>query len=160
MRGGENVMANSVPLTICGNLTQELEGERNGLRYTATGTAVLRFTVAVNQRRLNKDKNEWEDGETSFYPCSVFGDLAVHVAESLGKGTRVIVSGSWSQQHWEENGEKKSRWQLLVDELGPSLRYATAVVQKMARSRYDAAPPDDEWSTASTTRPEPAGAAY
>lgn len=147
-------MANAVPLTVCGNLTADPE-----LKFGPNGTAVARFTVVFNSRQLDRDTQEWKDGEPSFYQCTAFGDLAQHIAESLSKGDRVIASGTWRQRHWEEDGQKKSTWQLLVDELGPALRYATATVKKATRSRHDA-PPDDEWASASRTRPAPAGAAF
>ena len=144
--------SNTVPITVAGNLTQNPGDKGSELRYSAKGTAVLRFTVAFNPRRF--DGGEWKDGEPSFYSCTAFGALAENIAESLHKGDRVLVTGTWGQQHWvDEKGEKRSNWQMLVDELAPSLKYATATVKKMARSRNDV-PPDDEWATASPTRPD------
>ncbi len=145
-------MRNAVPITIVGNLTGDPE-----LRFAATGTAVAKFTVAFNPRTLNKETGKWEDGEASFYSCTAFGSLAENVAESLTRGTRVVVSGEMRQRHWEADGEKKSMWQLLVDDVGPSLAYATARVQKTTRSSRDDLPPDDPWATG-TREPAPAGA--
>lgn len=145
-------MVNGVPLTVVGNLTDVPE-----LRFAPNGTAVAKFTVVFNPRQLDKASGEWKDGEPSFYPCTAFGQVAENAAESLKKGDRVLVAGTWQQQHWEKDGEKKHGWQLLVDELGPSLRYATAELRKMSRGRHDA-PPDDDWASASRTRPAPAGA--
>lgn len=140
-------MSNSVTITVAGNLTDEPE-----LRFAPSGTPVCKFTVAFNSRRLDGD--EWKDGEPSFYNCTAFNQLAENIAETLHKGYRVMVVGTWSQRHWvdEKTQEKRSTWQLLVDEVGPSLKFATAAVRKATRSR-DGAPPDDTWATASTTRP-------
>ena len=141
-------MANTVPLAVSGNLTGDPE-----LRFAPNGTAVAQFTIAFNPRKYDNNAKEWTDGEPSFYSCTAFGDLAEHAAESLHKGDRVVAAGTWTQRHWEKDGEKKSAWQLLVDEVGPSLKYATATVRKASRSRHEA-PPDDEWASASRTRPE------
>jgi single-strand DNA-binding protein len=142
---------NTVPITIVGNVTRDPE-----LKFTAAGKAIVGFGVAVNPRRYDKDKQEWVEGEPSFYRCSAFGPLAENIANCIGKGTRVIVTGDLFERRWEENGEKKSGWQVNADAVGPDLSWAQAKVQKMARS-HDV-PPDDPWATASSTRPEPATA--
>jgi single-strand DNA-binding protein len=143
---------NDVPITIIGNLTGEPE-----LRFTPGGDAVCKFGVAHNVRKLNKDTGLWEDKGASFYQCTAWRYLAENVAESLHKGDRVLVTGSWAQRQWEDDkGEKRYSWDLTVDAVGPDLTYAQATVRKMARTRTGDVPPDDPWATAARTRPEPA----
>ena len=119
-----------IPVTIVGNLTNDPE-----LRFTPSGAAVASFTVASSTRVLDKQTNEWKDGDTTFLRCNVWRQYAENVAESLQRGARVIVSGRLRQRSYEtREGEKRTVIELEVDEIGPSLRYATAKVQKMSRS--------------------------
>ncbi len=123
-------MAGDTTLTIIGNLTNDPE-----LRFTPSGAAVANFTVASTPRTLNKQTNEWEDGEAMFLRCSVWRQAAENVAESLQKGARVIVQGRMRARTWEtREGEKRTSFEIDVDEIGPSLRWATAKVAKAGRS--------------------------
>lgn len=143
-------MANAVVITVVGNLTGDPE-----LRFTANGTACAVLNVAFNPRWYDKTTAAWKDGDPSFHRVTVWRELAENVAESLHKGDRVVVSGTLSQRHWEQDGEKKSAWGVTADAVGPDLSYAQAAVRKMQRTRAGEAPPDDEWSSA--TRERPAG---
>ncbi|MEU4566139.1 single-stranded DNA-binding protein [Micromonospora sp. NPDC023956] len=126
----EKVMAGDTTITVIGNLTDDPE-----LRFTPSGAAVAKFRVASTPRFLDKASGEWKDGEPLFLPCTVWRQVAEHVAESLQRGSRVIVSGRLKQRSYEtREGEKRTVIELEVDEIGPSLRYATAKVQKMSRS--------------------------
>ena len=142
-------------LTIVGNLTDAPE-----LRFTAQGKAVANFTVAVSKRI--KDGNDWKDGPSSFYRCSLWDAQAENMAESLTRGQRVIVVGEIAQRSYETNtGEKRSVFEVAATEVGPSLKWATAKVEKTAKSgpRRDSAPqtpdpaPDDPWGTATDEAP-------
>jgi single-strand DNA-binding protein len=122
--------AGDVTITVIGNLTDDPE-----LRFTPSGAAVAKFRVASTPRFLDKQTNEWKDGEPLFLSCNVWRQAAENVAESLQRGARVIVSGRLRQRSYEtREGEKRTVYELEVDEIGPSLRYATAKVQKMQRS--------------------------
>jgi single-strand DNA-binding protein len=122
--------AGDVTITVVGNLTDDPE-----LRFTPSGAAVAKFRIASTPRFLDKQTNEWKDGEPLFLSCNVWRQAAEHVAESLQRGARVIVTGRLRQRSYEtREGEKRTVMELEVDEIGPSLRYATAKVQKMARS--------------------------
>jgi single-strand DNA-binding protein len=122
-------MAGDTTLTIIGNLTNDPE-----LRFTPSGAAVANFTVASTPRMFDRQSNEWKDGETLFMRCSVWRDAAENVAESLQRGSRVIVTGRLKSRSYEtKEGEKRTVVELEVDELGPSLRYATAKVNKTSR---------------------------
>ncbi len=122
-------MAGETTITIIGNLTQEPE-----LRFTPSGAAVANFTVASTPRQFDRQSNEWKDGETLFMRCSVWRDAAENVAESLSKGSRVIVTGRLKSRSYEtKEGEKRTVVELDVDEVGPSLRYASAKVTKTQR---------------------------
>jgi single-strand DNA-binding protein len=124
------VMAGDTTITVIGNLTDDPE-----LRFTPSGAAVAKFRVASTPRFMDKASGEWKDGEPLFLACTVWRQAAEHVAESLQRGTRVIVSGRLRQRSYEtREGEKRTVIELEVDEIGPSLRYATAKVQKMSRS--------------------------
>ncbi|MFC8618283.1 single-stranded DNA-binding protein [Micromonospora purpureochromogenes] len=126
----EMVMAGDTTITVIGNLTDDPE-----LRFTPSGAAVAKFRVASTPRFMDKASGEWKDGEPLFLACTVWRQAAEHVAESLQRGARVIVSGRLRQRSYEtREGEKRTVIELEVDEIGPSLRYATAKVQKMARS--------------------------
>lgn len=122
-------MAGDTVITIIGNITGDPE-----LRFTPSGAAVANFTVASTPRAFDRQSNEWKDGETLFMRCSVWRDAAENVAESLQRGTRVIVSGRLKSRSYEtKEGEKRTVIEMEVDEVGPSLRYATAKVNKTQR---------------------------
>lgn len=121
-------MSSDNTITLVGNITDDPE-----LRFTPSGAAVANFTVAVN-RRINKD-GQWEDKLDGFFRCNCWRDMAENVAESLQKGSRVMVVGRLQQRQWEDkDGNKRSSFEIQVDEVGPSLRWATATVQKSSRS--------------------------
>jgi single-strand DNA-binding protein len=123
-------MAGETTITVVGNLTDDPE-----LRFTPSGAAVAKFRIASTPRTMDRQSNEWKDGEPLFLACNVWRDAAEHVAESLQRGARVIVQGRLRQRSYEtREGEKRTVYELEVDEIGPSLRYATAKVQKMSRS--------------------------
>ena len=123
-------MAGETVITIVGNLTDDPE-----LRFTPSGAAVAKFRIASTPRTLDRESGQWKDGEPLFLACNIWRDAAEHVAESLQRGARVIVQGRLRQRSYEtREGEKRTVYELEVDEIGPSLRYATAKVQKMARS--------------------------
>src|SRR6266536_1289878 len=123
-------MAGETTITVVGNLTDDPE-----LRFTPSGAAVAKFRVASTPRTLDRASGEWKDGEPLFLSCNVWRQAAENVAESLQRGARVIVTGRLRQRSYEtREGEKRTVIELEVDEIGPSLRYATAKVQKMARS--------------------------
>jgi single-strand DNA-binding protein len=123
-------MAGDTIITVVGNLTADPE-----LRFTPSGAAVANFTVASTPRMFDRQTNEWKDGEALFLRCNVWRQAAENVAESLTRGARVVVTGRLKQRSFEtKEGEKRTVIELEVDEIGPSLRYATAKVQKMARS--------------------------
>jgi len=122
-------MAGDTTLTLIGNLTNDPE-----LRFTPSGAAVANFTVASTPRQFDRQSNEWKDGETLFMRCSVWRDAAENVAESLQRGSRVIVTGRLKSRTYDtKEGEKRTVMELEVDELGPSLRYATAKVNRTQR---------------------------
>ena len=123
-------MAGDTIITVIGNLTDDPE-----LRFTQSGAAVAKFRVASTPRMLDKTSGEWKDGDPLFLSCTVWRQAAENVAESLQRGARVIVQGRLRQRTYEtKEGEKRTVIDLEVDEIGPSLRYATAKVQKMSRS--------------------------
>jgi single-strand DNA-binding protein len=120
-----------IQLTVVGNLTADPE-----LRFLASGIGVAAFTIASTPRQLDKASGEWKDGTPTFLDCKVWREAGEHVAESLQRGARVIVTGRLKQENWEdrETGAKRSKFVLDVEEVGPSLRYATAKIQKAQRS--------------------------
>ena len=123
-------MAGETVITVVGNLTGDPE-----LRFTPSGAAVANFTIASTPRNFDRQTNEWKDGDTLFLNCSIWRQAAENVAESLQKGMRVVAQGRLKARSYEtREGEKRTVIELEVDEIGPSLRYATAKVQKMARS--------------------------
>jgi single-strand DNA-binding protein len=123
-------MAGETTITVVGNLTDDPE-----LRFTPSVAAVAKFRIASTPRTLDRQSGEWKDGEPLFLACNIWRDAAEHVAESLQRGSRVIVQGRLRQRSYEtREGEKRTVYELEVDEIGPSLRYATAKVQKMSRS--------------------------
>jgi single-strand DNA-binding protein len=122
-------VAGDTVITVVGNLTADPE-----LRFTPSGAAVANFTVASTPRSFDKTTNEWKDGEALFLRCSVWRQAAENVAESLQRGTAVIVQGRLKQRSYEtKEGEKRTVYELDVDEVGPSLRWATAKVTKASR---------------------------
>jgi len=124
-------MAGETVITVVGNLTSDPE-----LRYTQGGLAVANFTIASTPRTMDRATNEWKDGEALFLRASVWREFAEHVAGSLTKGSRVIVQGRLKQRSYEtKEGEKRTSYELEVDEIGPSLRYATAQVTRASSSR-------------------------
>lgn len=140
----------SIPISFTGNLTADPE-----LKFLPSGIPVASFTVAVSKRV--KDGDTWKDGPTSFVRCTVWRQYAENVAESLAKGTKVVVIGSMGQREYEtKDGEKRSVWECQVEDVGPALRNATASVRKVERSKQadgfgayqDAkAAMDDPWTT-------------
>ncbi len=123
-------MAGDTILTVIGNLTADPE-----LRFTASGAAVANFTVASTPRTFDRATGEWKDGEALFLRCNIWRQPAENVAESLTRGARVIVSGRLKQRSFEtKEGEKRTVVELEVDEIGPSLRYATAKINRAQRS--------------------------
>lgn len=142
-------MLNSTVITVVGNLTDSPE-----LRFTPSGVAMARFTVAVNPRVFDRPTGEWRDGEVSFYNCTAWRQLAENAAQSLSRGIRVIVTGSIAQQRWEtEQGEKRSTFAVTAEAIGPDLSYATATVRKVVRTGNEPASPEDPGATGSPRRP-------
>jgi single-strand DNA-binding protein len=122
-------VAGDTVITVVGNLTADPE-----LRFTPSGAAVANFTVASTPRTFDKNSNEWKDGEALFLRCSVWRQAAENVAESLHRGTAVIVQGRLKQRSYEtKEGEKRTVYELDVEEVGPSLKFATAKVTKASR---------------------------
>lgn len=139
-------MAGETVITVVGNLTSDAE-----LRFTPSGAAVANFTVASTPRSYDKASETWKDGEGLFLRCSIWRQAAENVTESLTKGTRVIATGRLKQRSYEtREGEKRTVIELEVDEIGPSLKYATAKVARVSRSAGDTAAGQDVWSGTST----------
>ncbi|MGB6163748.1 MAG: single-stranded DNA-binding protein [Pseudonocardiaceae bacterium] len=141
-------MAGETVITVVGNLTADPE-----LRFTASGAAVANFTVASTPRTFDRQSGEWKDGEALFLRCNIWRQAAENTAESLTRGMRVIVSGRLRQRSFEtREGEKRTVMEMEVDEVGPSLRYATAKVNKAVRqggaSGSFGPASDDPWSSA------------
>ena len=123
-------MAGDTTITVVGNLTADAE-----LRFTPSGAAVANFTVASTPRIYDRQSGEWKDGEALFLRCNIWREAAENVAESLTRGARVIVTGRLKQRSFDtREGEKRTVVEVEVDEIGPSLRYATAKVNKASRS--------------------------
>jgi single-strand DNA-binding protein len=142
--------AGDTQITIVGNLVDDPE-----LRFTPAGQAVARFRIASTPRFLDKQTNEWKDGEGLFLTCNVWRQAAENVAESLQRGMRVIVQGRLRQRSYEtKEGEKRTVYEVEVDEVGPSLRNATAKVNKTARQGggggggFGGGPAGDPWASA------------
>ena len=115
-------------VTLVGNVTRDPE-----IRYTPSGQTVATFGLAVNRRWQNRQTNEWEE-QVSFFDVKCWAQMAENVSDSITRGTRVIVSGRLEQRSWEtDNGEKRSKVEVVADEIAPSLRWATAQVQKIER---------------------------
>ncbi|MEZ0364892.1 single-stranded DNA-binding protein [Mycobacterium sp. pUA109] len=123
-------MAGDTTITVVGNLTADPE-----LRFIPSGAAVANFTVASTPRTFDRQSGEWKDGEALFLRCNIWREAAENVAESLTRGMRVIVTGRLKQRSFEtREGEKRTVFEVEVDEVGPSLRYATAKVNRISRS--------------------------
>lgn len=122
-------MSGDTQITIIGNLVDDPE-----LRFTSSGQAVANFRVASTPRAFDKASGDWKDGEALFLTCSVWRQMAESVAESLTRGMRVVVVGRLKQRSYEKDGQKRSVYEVEVEEIGPSLRYATAKVTKAGRS--------------------------
>ncbi|MCK6066220.1 MULTISPECIES: single-stranded DNA-binding protein [Microbacterium] len=145
-------MAGETVITVVGNLTADPE-----LRYTQNGLPVANFTIASTPRTFDRQANEWKDGEALFLRASVWRDFAEHVAGSLTKGARVIATGRLKQRSYQDReGQNRTSIELEVDEIGPSLRYATAQVTRAASSgggggggqpRQQQVAADEPWST-------------
>jgi len=146
-------MAGETTLTIVGNLTGDPE-----LRFTPAGHAVAEFTVASTPRSYDRQAGQWRDGEVLFLRCTAWRQLAEHTAESLTKGTRVIVTGQLRQRSFElTEGVTRTVTELDVDELGPSLRYSTARVTKTTRTTTTTSEPTATAATTATTAAAAAG---
>jgi len=158
-------MAGDTQITVVGNLVDDPE-----LRFTPSGAAVANFRIASTPRTFDRQTNEWKDGEALFLSCSVWRQAAENVAESLQKGMRVVVQGNLrSRQYETREGEKRTVFEIQVDEVGPSLKYATAKVtrtQRQGGSSYggqqgggQSSPADnDPWATpAPSSQGTPAG---
>jgi single-strand DNA-binding protein len=149
-------MANEPTTTVTGNLTADPE-----LRYTQTGRAVAGFTIANTPRFPDKTSGQWQDGETWFVRCSAWGDAAENIAASLTRGSAVVATGRLRARTWETpEGDKRAAVEMTVDDIGPSLRRATAKVTKTTREHAAAAtgnsgpaPAGDSWATADDDKP-------
>jgi len=131
-------MAGLPEITLAGTLVADPE-----LRFTATAVAVANFTIAANDRRYNRDTGQWEDTAATFLRCTVWRQVAENVAETLTRGTRVLLTGSLRQRDWETTeGEKRTTFEVDVTEIGPSLKWATAQVRKPTRHTTPATGPD------------------
>ena len=153
-------MAGETVITVVGNLTADPE-----LRFTPSGAAVANFTIASTPRTFDRQSGEWKDQETLFMRCNIWRQAAENVAESLTRGSRVIVSGRLKQRSFEtKEGEKRSVVQMEADEVAASLRYATAKVNKVSRSSNGfsggTAPADDPWVAALPAPALPTPATY
>ncbi|QZN87457.1 single-stranded DNA-binding protein [Cellulomonas sp. C5510] len=140
-------MAGDTTITVIGNLTADPE-----LRFTPSGAPVANFTVASTPRTFDRNRNEFVDGDTLFLRCSIWREAAENVAESLTKGTRVVVVGNLVQRSYEtREGEKRTAYELQVQEIGPSLRYATAKVTRTQRQggghQQRGSQQEDPWAT-------------
>lgn len=144
-------MAGETIITVVGNLTADPE-----LRFTPSGAPVANFTVASTPRTFDRQKNEFVDGDTLFMRCSCWREMAESVAESLAKGVRVIAQGRLVQRSYEtREGEKRTVVELHVEEIGPSLRYATARVERATRSGSRPAAADAGWTAGPPSTDEP-----
>lgn len=138
-------MAGETVITVIGNMVDDPE-----LRFTPSGAAVAKFRIASTPRIMDKATNTWKDGDALFLTCSIWRQAAENVAETLTKGARVIVHGRLKQRSYETNeGEKRTVYELEVEEIGPSLKYATAKITKATRTAgADGGSSDDQWATA------------
>jgi len=139
-------MAGETVITIVGNLTADPE-----LRFTQAGQAVANITIAATPRVLDRASGEWRDGEPLFLRASCWREMAEHVASSLTKGSRVIAQGRLKQRSYEtREGEKRTTYEMEIDEIGPSLRYATAAITRTSGGGRDGGRPqvDEPWGAA------------
>jgi single-strand DNA-binding protein len=144
-------MSGETVTTVVGNLTADPE-----LRFTQSGLAVANFTVASTTRTFDKTTDEWKDGDALFLRCNLWRQPAENTAESLVKGSRVIVTGRLRQRSFEtKDGDRRTVIELEVDEIGPSLRYATAKVTKVTRTGSATEAPGDPWAADNTRNEEP-----
>ena len=150
-------MTGETIITLVGNLTADPE-----LRFAQSGAAVANFTIASTPRAFDKQSNEWKDGDTMFLNCSIWRQAAEHVAESLTKGTRVIVQGRLKSRSYDDReGNKRTVFEVDVEEVGPSLLFATAKVTRVAsgteprpaRQPAGRTPPADPWAVQSAIEP-------
>jgi single-strand DNA-binding protein len=150
-------MAGETLITVVGNLTGDPE-----LRFTPSGAAVANFTIASTPRNFDRQTNEWKDGDTLFLNCSVWRQAAENVAESLQKGMRVVAQGRLKARSYEtREGEKRTVMELDVEEVGPSLKYATAKVTRATRSSggeggFSGGGGNDPWASQSAPAPQSA----
>jgi single-strand DNA-binding protein len=133
----------STQVTLRGRLTRDPE-----LRFSASGKPVTTFAVVTSRRFKNQDTNEWEDRDTTFWDCVAFGDLAQNVADSIEKGTAVVVTGNAAQEEWEtKDGQKRRSMKVVAEDVAPSLRFASAKIAKAGRSKPDnPATEQDPWA--------------
>lgn len=145
-------MAGETQITLCGNLVDDPE-----LRFTTSGAAVAKFRVASTPRTYDKASGDWKDGESLFLTCTVWRQAAENVAESLTRGSRVIVYGRLKQRSYEtREGEKRTVFEVEVDEVGPSLRNSTAKVTKTTSSASNTQQrAEDPWATQAQQDDEP-----
>lgn len=156
-------MAGDTVITVVGNLVADPE-----LRFVPSGSAVANFTIASTPRTFDRQSNEWKDGEALFLRCSVWKEAGENVAESLTKGMRVVVQGRLKSRSYEDKktGEKRTVMELEIDEIGPSLKYASAKVTRTQRSnqggsgggwggntQQSSAPANDPWGTPADDSP-------
>jgi single-strand DNA-binding protein len=133
-------------ITVIGNITADPE-----LKFINSGAAVVNFTIADTPRVYDKTANEWKDGETTFWRCSMWREAAENLAESLTRGTRVVAVGDVKSRSYEKDGEKRTAVELEVREIGPSLRYATAKVTK--RNGTSAGAKNTSWESTTDEAP-------
>lgn len=148
-------MAGETVITVVGNLTADPE-----LRYTQNGLAVANFTIASTPRNFDKASNDWKDGDALFLRASVWREFAEHVAGSLSKGARVIATGRLKQRTYEtKEGEKRTSMELEIDEIGPSLRYATASLTRAQPTGRTGSgqPAGHEWAASAPAAPAEGG---
>lgn len=144
----------STSVTLRGRLTRDPE-----LRYSQAGKAVVKFAVVTSRRVKDKDSGEWSDTDTTFWDCVSFGQMAENVAESLAKGTAVIVQGNASTEEWEaKDGSKRRSLKVMVDDVAPSLRWASVKVNGSSRSdagqERSRPASDDPWSSDKSGSPD------
>jgi len=129
----------SQPITVVGRLTRDPE-----LRFTSGGKPVAQFSVATSRRSKNEASGEWEDLDTSFWDCTAFGPLAENLCDSFYKGLAVVLQGNMRQEFWEKDGQKRSKWAVLVNAAGPDLRWGKPATQtpteRATRADYDEPP--------------------
>ncbi|MFE4872478.1 single-stranded DNA-binding protein [Streptomyces sp. NPDC056682] len=134
------------PITVIGNLTADPE-----LKFTPSGAALAKFTIAATPRTYDKDSGKWTDGTATFFRCAAWRQLAEHAAESLTKGSRVVAFGRIRQHDWTtDQGEKRSMLVLEVDEIGASIRFTTVTINAKRPAQSAPAAGDDAWDTSAS----------